>query len=241
MTAGSRSASTTAPEEYARSDAANSEDRDPAQQHGVTDAERIHELLDDIQPRTWVFTGDNLDFEVQQARRDWIEHFSDFLRERLGRSHDIVLNSTTAGTRMARLLQDIDWRVLRFEPDVVLVMPSIRECTEHGDRDEFRETLLQIADRLQAEGCTVVLTTPPCPAVSDESSSRTLRTAVSRIRSVASQCGAVFADNYSHWEAAVERDGKTAGLHDNEGQHPSPRGHRELTRRLLKSLDIRTD
>jgi hypothetical protein len=35
----------------------------------ANDAQRVQELLEDIQPRTWVFTGDNLGFEVQQARR----------------------------------------------------------------------------------------------------------------------------------------------------------------------------
>ncbi|MDA1166546.1 MAG: hypothetical protein O3B13_25910, partial [Planctomycetota bacterium] len=58
----------------------------------VGDAARIQELLDNVQPRTWVFTGDNLGFDVRQARRGWVEHFSDFIRERLNRTQDIVLN-----------------------------------------------------------------------------------------------------------------------------------------------------
>lgn len=206
----------------------------------VTDAQRIQELLDDVQPRTWVFTGDNLDFEVQQARRGWIEHFSDFMHERLGRTHDIILNSSTAESTIARLLQDVDWKILRFQPDVVLIMPSIRECADHGDRDEFRDTLLQLVERLHGEGCTVVLSTPPGPARCDDPVAKTLRTAMSRIRAVATRSGAVFADNFSHWQAVMARDGPAAGLHGEQG-HASPRGHRELARRLLKALNVRAN
>lgn len=205
----------------------------------VTDAQRILELLDDVQPKTWVFTGDNLGFEVQQARRGWIEHFSDFIHERIGRHHDIILNSSTAESTIARLLQDIDWKILRFQPDVVLIMPSIRECGEHGDRDEFRNTLLQLVEHLHGEGCTVVLSTPPGPQGCDETLAKTLRTAVSRIRAVATRSGAVFSDNFSHWQAVMERDGPADGLHDGQ-ENPSPRGHRELTRRLLKALNVST-
>lgn len=205
----------------------------------VTDTERIQELLDDVQPRIWVFTGDNLGFEVQQARRGWIEHFSDFIHERIGRHHDIILNSSAAESTIARLLQDIDWKILRFQPDVVLIMPSIRECGENGDRDEFCDTLLQVVERLHGEGCTVVLSTPPGPPGCDETLAKAFRTAVSRIRAVATRSGAVFSDNFSHWQAVMERDGPAARLHDGQG-NPSPRGHRELTRRLLKALNVRT-
>lgn len=204
------------------------------------DAARIHELLDDIQPRTWVFTGDNLGFEIQQARRGWIEHFSDFVHERLGRRHDIILNSSLANSTISRLFEDLEWRILRFQPDVVLIIPGADECAATGDQEAFQETLRLIVECLHDEGCTVVLCTPPCPAVANHNLKATLKAATLRIRLVATQTGAVLADNFSHWQAMLNRDGANAKLHDDSGRQPSAKGHRELARRLLKSLNVRS-
>ena len=206
----------------------------------TSDRDRIQELLDGVDPRTWVFTGDTLGFEIQQARRGWVEHFSDFLREKLDRKHDIILNSSVAGSTIEHLLKDVEWRILRFQPDVVLMMPSAAECAERGADDEFRATLQQLTDRLHEEGCSVVLNTPPCPANASQAVTTTMKTAASRIRAVATQSGAVLADHCSNWQATTQQDGANANLHEESGQQPSARGHRELARRLLKSLNIRS-
>lgn len=204
------------------------------------DAARIQEILEDIQPRTWVFIGDNLGFEVQQARRGWVEHFSDFIKERLTRKHDMILNSLFADSTVTRLIDDIDWRALRFQPDVVLIMPGIKECAAHGDQENFRDRLEQLVEHLHNEGCKVVLNTPPCPAIVDDAVRSKLKTSASRIRSVANHSGAVLADHFSHWHAALQQHGHQSNLHEDSGQQPSARGHRELARRLLKSLNIRS-
>jgi lysophospholipase L1-like esterase len=226
--------------EYAEDTA--SQTPDSHQQTAVTagDAERIHELLDDIQPRTWVFTGDNLGFEIQQARRGWVEHFSDFVHERLGRKHDIILNSSLADSTISRLFEDLEWRILRFHPDVVLIMPGANECAANVDLDAFQETLQLIVECLHDEGCAVVLCTPPCPTAVNQKVKATLKAATLRIRLVATQTGAVLADHFSHWKATLNRDGANANLHDESGQQPSAKGHRELARRLLKSLNVRS-
>lgn len=236
------------PQSEAQPDYAGDESGEASDSHEQTevaarsadDAERIHELLDDIQPRTWVFTGDNLGFEIQQARRGWVEHFSDFVHERLGRKHDIILNSSLADSTIIRLFEDLEWRILRFQPDVVLIMPGAEECAANGDPDAFQETLQLIVECLHDEGCTVVLCTPPCPAAVNQNVKATLKAATLRIRLVATQTGAVLADHFSHWQAMFNRDSTNANLHHESGRQPSAKGHRELARRLLKSLNIRS-
>jgi hypothetical protein len=206
----------------------------------ANDGERILDLLDDVQALTWVFAGDNLGFEVQQARRGWIEHFTDFIHEKLARKHDIILSSSFADSTVEHLLKDVEDRILRFQPDVVLVMPSAAECAHRGQDESFREIIHQLVDRLHEEGCTVVLNTPPCPANASHSVAKAMKTAASRIRSVATQNGTIFADHFSHWQATIRHDGSNANLHAEAGEQPSARGHRELARRLLKSLNVRS-
>lgn len=219
---------------------ANSQAVAAAPTFSANDNERIQELLEDVQPRTWVFTGDNLGFKVEQARRGWIEHFSDFVREKVERKQDIILNSSFADSSIEHILNDVEWRILRFQPDVVLVMPSADECARHGEDDRFRDMLQQLVERLHDEGCTVVLNTPPCPADANHSTTKSMKTAASRTRSVATKTGAVLADHFSHWQATIQHDGSNANLHAESGKQPSARGHRELARRLLKSLNIQT-
>ena len=215
-------------------------DSTAASTSSANDGERIKELLEDVQPRTWVFTGDNLGFQVEQARRGWIEHFSDFVREKVERKQDIILNSSFADSSIEHILNDVEWRILRFQPDVVLVMPSADECARHGEADEFRDRVQQLVERLHDEGCTVVLNTPPCPADANHSTTKSMKTAASRIQSVATGTGAVLADHFSHWQATIQHDGSNANLHAESRKQPSARGHRELARRLLKSLNIQT-
>ena len=206
----------------------------------ANDGERIKELLEDVQPHTWVFTGDNLGFQAEQARRGWIEHFSDFIHEKIERKQDIILNSSIADSSIEHILNDVEWRVLRFQPDVVLLMPSADECARHGKDVGFRDKLQQLTERLHDEGCTVVLNTPPCPTGANHSQTKSMKTAASRIRTVATRTGAVLADHFSHWQASLQHDGSNANLHAKSGKQPSARGHRELARRLLKSLNSRT-
>lgn len=200
----------------------------------ATESDRIKELLDDTMPRTWVFTGDSLNFNSKQASRGWIEHLADFITHRLHRRNDIVLNSTVAGTTIKRLREDIEWRVLRFQPDVVSIMPSPDELFQSNSEEVPDNPLEELVRFLHDEGCIVVLCTPPFTPEADSASVE----AADVIRQAARDADAFLVDHYDHWQKTLKRDGTLTPLLDPTGMYPAGKGHRKMARCLLRTLGV---
>ena len=109
-----------------------------AGQSGTADLFRpIRDLLSGNAHLTWVFTGDSITHGALHTMgcRSYPEHFAERLRWELQRRQDVVINTGISGDRMSRLLQNQDWRVWRFQPDVVSLMMGMNDCTEGGPED----------------------------------------------------------------------------------------------------------
>lgn len=204
-----------------------------------TTLDRIQRLVDDPAPRTWLFAGDSLGFGSKHAKRGWIEHFSDVVRSHLARSLDVVLDTTTDEARCDRLLRNLDWRILRFQPDVVFLMPGSGEVSQLTfDTARLHTTLSSLVERLREEGCEVVLCTlPPLQTTSDELSER-LTTLAEKIRDVAAQSGALFVDHADRWGGATGADSASPPLLDKTGTRPTQHGHQKLARNLIRALEL---
>ena len=150
---------------------------------------RIRELVDDTVPRTWVFTGDGFGFETRLARRSWTEHFTDVIRGRLAREKDVVLDTTASRSTFAGLLRNLDWKVLRFQPDVVVISAGPDDVLRAGDsRESLQAAMTELTEFLHDEVCAVVLCSPPLAAgVTQEQMKPLLDT----LQSVADRCQAV--------------------------------------------------
>ncbi len=204
-----------------------------------TTLDRIRRLVDDPAPRTWLFAGDSLGFGSKHAKRGWIEHFSDVVRSHLARSLDVVLDTTTDEARCDRLLRNLDWRILRFQPDVVFLMPGSGEVGQLTfDTARLHATLSSLVGRLREEGCEVVLCTlPPLQSTSDELAER-LTTLAGKIRDVAAQSGALFVDHADGWEPPAVADSTSPPLLDKTGTRPTQHGHKKLARNLIRALEL---
>jgi len=201
--------------------------------------DRIRQLVDDPAPRTWLFAGDSLGFGSKHAKRGWIEHFSDVIRSHLARSLDIVLDTTTDEARCDRLVRNVDWRILRFQPDVVFLMPGSGEVSQLSfDADKLHATLSSLVERLREEGCEVVLCTlPPLRSTSDELTGR-LAVLAEQVRSVAAESGALLVDHADRWAMTVEPDNDGPELLDKTGTRPTQHGHQKLARNLIRTLQL---
>ncbi len=209
------------------------------EQEPETTLDRIRRLVDDPAPRTWLFAGDSLGFGSKHAKRGWIEHFSDVIRSHLARSLDIVLDTTTDEARCDRLLRNVDWRILRFQPDVVFLMPGSGEVSQLSfDADKLHATLASLVERLREEGCEVVLCTlPPLQSTSDELKGR-LSDLAEQIRSVATEAGALLVDHADRWTMTTEIDSDGPRLLDKTGTRPTQHGHQKLARNLIRVLEL---
>lgn len=196
----------------------------------------VRALVDDMQPRTWVFTGDGLTQAANSTNghRGYVELFDERIRGHLRRLLDVVVNTGLEGGRARMLLRSRDWRIDRFRPDVVSMMLGTSDAAAGSDGIEpFRESVTTLVESLLEEGSIVVLNTPPRPTRRAERELPDLRAYVRTLREVAEETGVPIVDHWNHW-----RNTERAGMLAADGLHPNADGHRELLRLLLRELGI---
>ena len=197
---------------------------------------RIRELIDDDLPHTWVFTGDAFGFETRLARRSWTEHFQDMIRDRLARGKDVVLDTSTTGSSVAGLLRNLDWQVLRFQPDAVVISAGADDVLRaQANRDSLQAALTELTELLQHEGCVAILCSPPVIA---SASSEQMEPLLETLNAVATECQAVFVNHYHRWYQHQKTAGSILDLLNGSGTVPSAAGHRKLARDLIQELKI---
>lgn len=80
---------------------------------------------------TWLFTGDSITHGALHTR-GWCSypaHFAERVRWEMRHLRDVVINTGIGGDRTPGLLADLDWRVLRFKPDVVSLTYGVNDCS----------------------------------------------------------------------------------------------------------------
>lgn len=194
----------------------------------------VRDMLEDAAPRTWLFTGDTLGFDARKSTRGWVEFFSDKIKVELQRRLDVVLDTAVRDSAVSTLRRNADWRILRFQPDVVFLMLSPREAAAgESGRKRFQVDLTKLVKRLEEEGTVVALCTPP-PIPGSDDRRNELTAYIERIREVAAGTDAILID---HWQDWIQRDSH-ASLLDPKGIRPSYAGHQRLARHLLETLGI---
>ena len=132
----------------------------------------IRELVAGPRPATWVFCGDG------PAETAFPDQFAAELRTTYRRPLDVVVNTLVPGSPIETVLENLEWQLARFHPDVInLVIGPAAASAGSG----FATTLNELVDQLQALGAAVVLHAP----ASDDSDD--LETHVDQIRRLASE------------------------------------------------------
>ena len=93
--------------------------------------------------------------------RDYPQHFAERVRWEMSRYRDVVINTGISGNRMPGLLKDVDWRVHRFQPQVVSLMMGMNDCAAGASgRDQYRNKPRNPFAPVQARGSILLLHTP---------------------------------------------------------------------------------
>lgn len=95
--------------------------------------EEIQSLLTREEPATYLFMGDSITHGVLTDGYDNVPMlFKKYLNE-LDRTEDVVLNTGVTNATIATTLDQIDERLEKFTPDVVLVMLGTNDCATNGE------------------------------------------------------------------------------------------------------------
>jgi acyl-CoA thioesterase I len=218
------------------SPATNSEDREP----GI-DFRPFKELLAGKKPAVWVFAGDAITLGARHTRgeRNYCEHFAEEIRFGLGRHLDVVINTSSHAETSRSLLDDLEWRALRFQPAVVSVMIGVNDAVAGPEgRAEFRRNLEHIIACIRAEEAIPLLHTPPRIDLDRATTHADLRAYVTLIRDVSRELDVPCVDHWTFWKeiATIEPVG-TKWL-TSDGLNPTAAGHRAMADLLFRQLAI---
>jgi lysophospholipase L1-like esterase len=117
---------------------------------------------------TWLFSGDSITQGGVHTRgwRDYTQLFCERLRE-LGRGEDVTINTAIGGTVLADTR--VEERILRFKPDVLLVMFGTNDAVSGSEGlSKYKERHINLIRRSREAG----INCPPDDRPDDASNSR---------------------------------------------------------------------
>ena len=207
--------------------------------------EPIKARLKSDKPVKWLFAGDSITHGALHTwgHRDYTEHFSERVRYELDRRRDIVIKTGVSGWTAAVILDDLEWSVLQFKPDVVALMIGTNDC--HVSRGGaaglpgFRENVLAIIDRIAAaDRNTAILLQVPNPIWPEAMNERgALPLYAEALRQIARERHLPLVDHCRYWQDAIKENSIRATAWMNDPLHPGPYGHLALARLFLQQLD----
>ena len=113
---------------------------------------------------TWVFAGDSITHGCLHTHgaRNFVEHCTEVLRWSAGRPTDVTINAGVSGWQVPNLLDDFEFRLRRFVPDVVVLMLGTNDATTgEAGVPAFTAGLEELARRITDLGARLVLQVPP--------------------------------------------------------------------------------
>lgn len=201
----------------------------------------VARLLRGDSPATWVFTGDSITHGAlfTEGWRSFVEHFAERVRWELRRFDDVVINTGVCGENTGGLLSCLSDRILRFRPDVVLVMLGMNDSLAGpSGRAAFHKNLCEITGRLREGGCIPVLQTPNTIYTPHASTRSDLPAYVEIVREVAAWCEVPLVDHWQYWQEARSEPQAILDWLQDQSIHPNHLGHRALSRMIFRSFDI---
>jgi lysophospholipase L1-like esterase len=201
----------------------------------------VTRILRDSQPATWVFTGDSITHGAlfTEGWRSFPEHFAERVRWELRRFHDVVINTGICGERSGDLCNSLEDRVLRFGPDVALVLIGMNDALAGpAGRTEFERNLIEIVGRIREAGTIPVLQTPNAVFQPNCATRVDLPAYVDLIRDVAYRVDVPLIDHWEHWQTRKPDPEELLAWLQDQSIHPNYLGHREMARHICHAFGV---
>jgi lysophospholipase L1-like esterase len=210
----------------------------------VNSLNEIKAKLKEATPITWLFTGDSITQGALHTYgyRSFPEIFAEHVRWEMSRKMDIVINSGISGNKTSDILDTIDWRILRFKPNVIFLMIGTNDCAlGRAGCEIFEQNLCELLEIVRSHGCFCVLNTPNAICLDGYSGSYShLPEYVEIIRKVARSSDIMLIDHFEYWnQTKATKDELMSWLDDSI--HPNVYGHRAIAKLIFQALCIEND
>lgn len=144
--------------------------------------EKIQELFTREEPTTYLFMGDSITHGIVTQGYDNVpQMFAKYLDE-IGRTDDIVLNTGVSNATIATTLDQIEPRLMRYNPDVVMIMLGTNDSSSRGENvvsngspsmkkitaDEYKERYRVLVEKVfENNPKTSIVLRVPCEMIVD--------------------------------------------------------------------------
>lgn len=177
--------------------------------NSLPDLERVKEIFGQKDPVVWLFTGASITQGALHlhGHRSFPEIFSERVRYEMGRYRDFVVNTGISGATSAHILNDFEWRVARFKPQVVSLSDmGANDCRVKNNLppELFEKTVDTLLTRIQEIGAIPILHTPTVFILKENSEFARMPDYVPIIRNLATTRKIILIDNFSYWQNAIQ-------------------------------------
>ena len=211
---------------------------------GKDDVVVLSKLFNDPKPLKWIFTGDSITHGAKHTHgfRSYPEIFAERIRWEMKRTRDIIINTGISGNTTQNILDDFDWRIGQFNPDVVSLMIGTNDCesTRNISLDVFEYNLDTLVDLIRGLEAIPVFQTPNVIIKGMAPDRQRLSEYVSVMKKVAEEKEVILIDNYTYWQHKIQHKGEAVIFKKwlNDPLHPNGEGHSEIARLMFKKLSI---
>ena len=214
-----------------------------AGEHNKTlpDYKKLHDLITQKKsPLTWLITGDSITHGCMHTKggRNYFEHFNELIRWDMGRKNDVMINTGISGDRMPGILKDWNFRVARFEPQIISLNMGMNDCgAGQANLARYKADLKTFVKKARDLKAVVILQVPSIALPADKNRQTTLPMYSKAIREVAQEDKVLLVDHPAHFYH-YKKTAQDLKTWMNDNIHPNDKGQIEMFKKMTQDLGL---
>lgn len=211
---------------------------------------KIRDKVDDTgKPLTWMFMGDSITHGAAHTLGyDGIAQiFEKYLKDDLGRTDDIVINTAVSGATTLETIQRIEERLNKYTPDIVSIMIGTNDADGKVTSGAYSSRLESIVRAIRERNSdALIIFRTPTPADTAYNSRVQIFESwmLEAMRRTAEKDGNIlFIDQYTEWNKELKTFTYLFGqnYYFNEPLHPNAAGHLRMAKQFIEECGLNTD
>ncbi len=216
--------------------------------------QRLAKLMETKDSLTWLFMGDSITHGLvyTYGYGASAQMFEKFLKDDLGRTDDVVINTAVSGAHTVSTLNNIEQRMKKYVPDVVAIMLGTND--PYPDPKNIDPALPMTADAYEANmknliaqikavnPNAVILLRSPTPMTSDDGRKAGVLLNIERMKKIAEEDEhLIYVDQYTEMYDMLAEYSWLGNAQQNflgNWLHPGVNGQLMMTRQLIKACGL---
>jgi len=194
-------------------------------------------------PLTWLFMGDSITHAALWTNGyDGIaQSMEKYVREDLGRTDDIFINTGNSSATTTSTIANIDQRLKKYRPDIVAVMLGTNDTLSNADYKTNLESIVAAIREVNPDAFIVFRS--PTPANTGSYNTKIEGGYLDAMKTVAAANGILFIDQYTDWKAEFDAYPYLYGntYYFGNSLHPGAAGQLRMAQQFITECGLSTN